>query len=174
MAAGPPSNASRCSLAACATSSSPPPAALWGSRPPAWHKEGFMWLDGPGGCGGQREVGRMTPGRGAGSSETQPPTRDTWRGSCPSPESSKPTQSPPHRAPGRRPCGVGLTSGVQAAETPPLLPEPHPGVPPPKIDPEVLHLEVTWVSSQGGGITGGFYFLPCADLDFLIFSNFQQ
>lgn len=96
-----------------------------------------MWLDGPGGCGGQREVGRMTPGRGAGSSETQPPTRDTWRGSCPSPESSKPTQSPPHRAPGRRPCGVGLTSGVQAAETPPLLPEPHPGVPPPKI-PELL------------------------------------
>ncbi|XP_022434330.1 uncharacterized protein LOC111177173 [Delphinapterus leucas] len=46
------------------------------------------------------------------------------------------TVTPP-RAPGRGPCGVGLTSGVQAAETPPLLPEPHPGVPPPKI-PELL------------------------------------
>lgn len=43
----------------------------------------------------------------------------------------------PARAPGCGPCGVGLTSGVQAAETPPLLPEPHPGVPPPKI-PELL------------------------------------
>ena len=56
----------------CVTSSSPPPAALRCSRPPAWHKEGFMWLVGPGGWvvggGRQREVGRMTPGPGAGSS----------------------------------------------------------------------------------------------------------
>lgn len=43
----------------------------------------------------------------------------------------------PARAPGCGPCGVGLTSGVQAAETPPLLPEPHPGIPPPKT-PELL------------------------------------
>lgn len=30
-------------------------------------------------------------------------------------------------------CGAGWANGVKAAETPPLLPEPHPGVPPPEI-----------------------------------------
>ncbi|KAJ8792503.1 hypothetical protein J1605_019722 [Eschrichtius robustus] len=100
--------------ASCSTPpGSLPRPALWGSRPPAWHKEGFMWLDGPGGCGGQREVGSMTPGRGAGSSETQPPTRDPRRCSCPSPEFSKPTQSPPTASPGVGPVVLGWLVGYR-------------------------------------------------------------
>ena len=133
VAAGPPTNASRCSLAVCATSSSPPPAALWGSRPPAWHKEGFMRLDGPGGWvvdgGGQREVGRMTPGRREqGPPKPSPSThphpdptaQDPGRG----PESSKPTPTP-HPTPGHGPGGVssGLRgTGSRHPSSPPRAP----------------------------------------------------
>ncbi|KAB0406906.1 hypothetical protein E2I00_002036, partial [Balaenoptera physalus] len=45
--------------------------------------------------------------------DDEPPTRDPRRGSCPSPESSKPTQSPPTASPGVGPVVLGWLVGYR-------------------------------------------------------------